>query len=134
MSQYGAQKNSQATAMPEERIMGDDAHGLAGVGAINFGDEGRSPSNGGNSALLADREGLRRRWESVQAGFVDNPQGAVGEAEELVSSVIDELVTGFQRQRQSLEASWAGGGEVSTDQLRASFKRYREFFDRLLLV
>jgi hypothetical protein len=84
--------------------------------------------------LLRDPTGLRKRWEAIQVGFVDDPRGSVTEAEELVSAVIDELVKGFSRQRENLEEQWAGGGDGSTDQLRLAFQRYRDFFDRLLLV
>ena len=77
---------------------------------------------------------LLKRWESVQVGFVDNPRQAVGEAESLVSSAIDEIVSGFRRQSARLEAEWSQGHDASTDELRLAFRRYREFFGRLLEV
>ena len=87
-----------------------------------------------SASLVSDAESLRRRWDSVQVGFVDDPRQAVGEADSLVSSAIDELAAGFRRQREGLEAAWAGGNDVSTDQLRDAFRLYREFFERLLQV
>jgi len=85
-------------------------------------------------ALVNDPESLRRHWESVQVGFVDDPRQAVGEADSLVSVVIDDLADGFRRQRQRLESRWSEGEGTSTDELRESFQRYRDFFDRLLQV
>ena len=95
------------------------------------------PDNSGagtGSALLPNAEPFRRRWESVQVGFVDNPVQAVDDAEALVSSVMDELVSGFRAQRERLEAYRSNGNEISTDELRDAFRRYRDFFERLLQV
>jgi hypothetical protein len=89
-------------------------------------------TNGGS--LLRDPEDMRQRWESVQVGFVDNPREAVGEAEALVSSTIGEIVNVFRHQRERLETSWSQGDEASTDDLRAAFQSYRDFFGRLLQV
>lgn len=95
--------------------------------------EGR-PEMAQRTSLLGNPQGFRLRWESIQVSFVDDPRGAVEEAEKLVSSVIDELVSGFRQQRESLEQQWSGGGEASTDSMRTAFQRYRDFFDRLLQV
>jgi hypothetical protein len=95
-------------------------------------DAGDVPAS--NGSLVSDPESLRRRWDSVQVGFVDDPRQAVNEADLLVSSAIDELVTGFQQQRQRLEAAWSDGGEASTDDLRSAFRLYRSFFERLIQV
>ena len=124
---YGGRRSSYdaraATAVPAED---DRAHGRATVHTV----KGRAPGG----ALTSDPESLRRRWESVQVGFVDDPRRAVGEAEELVSTVMDDLVSGFRDERRALETQWSGGGEPSTDELRQAFQRYRDFFDRLLLI
>ena len=89
---------------------------------------------GASEALLPNAEPFRRRWESVQVGFVDNPVQAVDDAEALVSSVMNELVAGFRAQRERLEAYRSNGNETSTDELRDAFRRYRDFFERLLQV
>jgi hypothetical protein len=95
------------------------------------------PDNTGavaNYALLPNAEPFRRRWESVQVGFVDNPAQAVDDAEALVSSVMDELVAGFRTQHERMEAYRSSGNKSSTDELRDAFRRYRDFFERLLQV
>jgi hypothetical protein len=91
-------------------------------------------NDNGHGSLFRDTEGLRQRWESVQVGFVDNPREAVGEAEQLVSSAISELGNRFRQQREILETSWSEGHDPSTDDLRAAFQSYRDFFGRLLQV
>ena len=77
---------------------------------------------------------LRSRWDEVQAAFVDNPTKCVQEADSLVAQVVDQLTAGFSDARSRLEAQWARGEDVSTEDLRLALRRYREFFQRLLAV
>ena len=79
-------------------------------------------------------EGLRARWDDVQASFVDDPRECVQKADGLVADVVDKLVTGFADARSRLEEQWARGEDASTEDLRVALKRYREFFQRLLSV
>lgn len=84
--------------------------------------------------LLAQDEAdrFRRRWEDLQAGFVDRPREMVEEADDLVGELMQQLTTGFDDERSSLEAQWEKGEEVSTEELRVALTRYRSFFNRLL--
>ena len=82
----------------------------------------------------ADREDLRRGWDSVQAGFVDDPKRCVEQADGLVSDAVERLSNSFADARSRLEQQWGRGEEASTEDLRVALKRYREFFDRLLAV
>jgi hypothetical protein len=81
-----------------------------------------------------DLEGYRTQWESIQAGFVDQPRAAVEEADALVSQVVTRLTDVFARERSTLEGQWAKGDNVSTEDLRIALTRYRSFFHRLLSV
>jgi hypothetical protein len=78
-------------------------------------------------------EDYRRRWESVKAGFVDEPRGAVKDANELVGRVLDDVAELFSRQRSELEADLRNE-QASTEDLRLALGRYRSFFDRLLTL
>jgi hypothetical protein len=84
--------------------------------------------------LFADEQSAsyRSRWDAIQARFVDDPRGAVGEADELVSTVIGELESSFHARRDSLEAGWQEGDDTSTEGLRLALQAYRSFFGRLL--
>ena len=79
-------------------------------------------------------QGLRSRWEEVQAGFVDEPREAVQRADELVSDLMNKLTSGFDQTRSGLEEQWNKGEEASTEDLRVALTRYRAFFNRLLKV
>lgn len=81
-----------------------------------------------------EAEQLRTRWESVQAGFVDEPRRAVEEADGLVRTVMERLSDGFTDQRERLEQEWGARDQVSTEDLRVALRHYRSFFDRLLKV
>jgi hypothetical protein len=82
----------------------------------------------------ADSESFRNRWHDIQGGFVDEPREAVQKADELVATVITRLADVFGGERARLEADWAKGNDVSTEDLRQALRRYRSFFDRLLSV
>lgn len=94
------------------------------------------PEPSAEPSLFADDElaGLRARWDSVQAGFVDDPKDCVQKADGLVSDVVGQLTTGFTQARSRLEQQWGRGEEASTEDLRVALKRYRDFFERLLAV
>jgi len=81
-----------------------------------------------------ESDDLRRRWNDIQAGFVDEPRSSVEKADQLVASVIQKLAQVFADERSKLESNWSKGGEVSTEDLRQALRRYRSFFDRLLSV
>jgi len=86
--------------------------------------------------LLSDERaaGYRNRWEECQRAFVDEPQQSVQDADQLVADLIRDLAQEFSTARTQLEEQWSRGEEVSTDDLRYGFQRYRSFFNRLLSV
>ena len=89
-----------------------------------------------NSPLFAENElrDFRARWDQVQTSFVDEPRHAVEQADTLVATVIKRIAEQFAEERAKLEKQWDRGDNVSTEDLRQGFKRYRAFFDRLLSV
>ena len=86
--------------------------------------------------LFSANEGrdMRKRWEQIQTGFVDEPRGAVQQADQLVATAIHRLAEIFADERGRLEHDWDKGDNVSTEELRQALRKYRSFFDRLLSV
>jgi hypothetical protein len=86
--------------------------------------------------LLPDEtvDELRPRWADIQASFVDQPRHAVEQADALVADAIRRLAEAFADARADLERDWDRGDDVSTEDLRVAFRRYRTFFDRLLEI
>jgi hypothetical protein len=84
--------------------------------------------------IPADRAGeFKGRWTEMKADFVDEPRDTVRKIDGLVGEVLDELNEVFKRQRGELERDLKND-EASTEDLRVAFRRYREFFERLLSV
>jgi hypothetical protein len=100
-----------------------------------------SPASGtaqdhGTTPLFPNNEleSLRTRWKEIQTNFVDEPRKAVEQADGLVASAMKRLAEVFADERSNLEKQWDRGDQVSTEDLRVAFQRYRTFFDRLLSV
>ena len=77
---------------------------------------------------------LRRQWDAVQTGFVDEPRRAVEQADALVAGAMKRLAEVFASERAQLEGQWDRGDNVSTEDLRLALQRYRAFFGRLLSI
>jgi HD-GYP domain-containing protein (c-di-GMP phosphodiesterase class II) len=71
--------------------------------------------------LFADQEiqGFRAEWQEIQGAFVDDPQQAVREADELVAAVIQSLASTFAEHKTELESQWRQG-EAPTEDLRVA--------------
>ncbi len=98
-----------------------------------------------------DRDRYRVRWQDVQARFVDDPAGAVGEADSLIQEVMRVRgypVDDFETRAADLSVDHpdvvekyraAHGiaiaherGKASTDDLRHAVQHYRALFDTLV--
>jgi hypothetical protein len=123
----------------DERTTEEDRDTTRATDDISEGSEREDvlelPESGtGAGPLFAEDQSAsyRSRWDEIQAKFVDDPRGAVREADELVSTVINELESSFHSRRDSLEAGWQDGDDTSTESLRLALQAYRSFFGRLL--
>ncbi len=136
-SSRGDQSESQA-AVPEEASAARQTSAEADAASPppNAGDPAPSPATeaGTSAPLLAPELGatFQRRWEDVQTRFVDEPRGAVEDADGLVANLMQQLAEGFAQERERLEAQWGRGEDISTEDLRVALQRYRSFFQRLL--
>ena len=98
-----------------------------------MGDVAQQSAARPTSLLGADETpAFRSRWDAIQTGFVDEPRGAVEQADSLVAEVMQRLAETFANERAKLEEQWSRGDDVSTEDLRIALQRYRSFFDRLL--
>jgi hypothetical protein len=84
--------------------------------------------------LLEDNElqSILGQWKDIQAAFVDEPRKSIQDADALVAELMQRLAETFANEREQLESQWAGGADVSTEDLRRGLRRYRSFFERLL--
>lgn len=105
----------------------------------------------------AARDRYTRRWQSVQTDFVDQPQRALNEADQLINDVMEdrgypvrdfneraeliaadhpEIVEHYRaahsaRQRQSASHS-TDSSPIDTEEMRQAFVHYRALFEELV--
>jgi hypothetical protein len=96
--------------------------------------------------LLPDAAQYSEQWQQIQFRFVDDPQGSVTEAADVVSQVTTELEAAIQeRQRaiqerqqaiqeraSALRGRWGEGSNADTETLRETLRMYRAFMDQLI--
>jgi len=99
----------------------------------------------------ATREQFSRQWQALQSRFVDDPKGAVTEADALVSTVMQARgypVAEFNQRAADISvehprvvanyrsaheiALRLGKGEASTEDLRTAMINYRSLFEELV--
>lgn len=98
-----------------------------------------------------EQKGFAERWAAAQARFVDDPKGAVADANSLIKEVMQacgypmadfeqraadisvdhpRVVSNYRAAREIAVRS--DGGKASTEDLRQAFVYYRALFDELL--
>ncbi|MGR4880200.1 hypothetical protein ACIPUC_12285 [Streptomyces sp. LARHCF249] len=120
----------------------DEMRQEADVTDAEEGAYGESPAAEGTAsvpqeeteALLPEQEAAeyQKTWGEIQGRFVDDPQGAVRDADGLVAEVMQTLAGTFSEHKRELESQWQSGEQVATEDLRLALQRYRSFFSRLL--
>jgi len=100
-----------------------------------------------------DRDRFAAAWQLEQAGFVDNPQAAVANADRLVTEVMTARgypMGDFEQRAADLSVDHSlvvrnyriahdialrdSGGETNTEELRTALLHYRSLFEDLLEV
>jgi hypothetical protein len=89
-------------------------------------------------SLLPDAAEFKARWQQVQFRFVDDPQGSVTEAADVIAQLTAKLEAAIQeRQRaiaerqRALRERWSEGRSTDTESLRETLLMYRAFLDQL---
>lgn len=130
---------SGTTAEPDEPYTSETGHPLAGTTATTdepFGAAGPLPHELGGP-LIGDAAGLRSNWQHLQAGFVDDPRAAVGDAADLVEHAAQAFVGALQQRQRALRDMWSGEGStgdkdtMDTERLRQAMQRYRALFNEI---
>ncbi len=104
------------------------------AGAPPAGTSSSADTSGSDAPLVPTDMSVtfQQRWEVIQTRFVDEPRGAVEDADGLVANLMQQLAEGFAKERERLEGQWDRGEDISTEDLRVALQRYRSFFQRLL--
>jgi hypothetical protein len=130
----GAGGRPAATGAPDGLRPGEATDRLGDFGDIAFGN------------LLPDADQYTTQWQQVQFRFVDDPQGSVTEAAEIISQVtarleaairerqqaIEERQRAIQERASALRGRWGEGANADTETLRETLRMYRAFMDQLV--
>jgi hypothetical protein len=86
------------------------------------------------AALVTNGDELHADWARIQSSFVDDPQGSVSQAADLIAQVTSSLVAAVQEREQTLRGAWdsQGGTDTDTEHLRTALRDYRSFFELLV--
>ena len=96
--------------------------------------------------LLPDAGQYTALWQQIQFRFVDDPEGSVTEAAEVVSQVttkleaairerqraIEERQRAIQERASALRGRWGEGSNADTETLRETLRMYRAFMNQLI--
>jgi hypothetical protein len=96
--------------------------------------------------LLPDAGQYTTRWQQIQFRFVDDPQGSVTEAADVISQVTTKLEAAIQERQRAIEerqraiqerasalrGRWGEGSNADTETLRETLRMYRAFMDQLI--
>ncbi|WP_047868616.1 hypothetical protein [Nocardiopsis sp. RV163] len=86
----------------------------------------------GTRSRGAKLERVRERWNATQGKFVDDPHGAVREADALAAEVADAVVAEIEERRSALRSAWNEGEGTDTESLRVALRDYRSFVEHLV--
>lgn len=112
-----------------------DAEGVDATETTESTGTAGTDGSAATSFLDADQaDAFRDRWRDVQLRFVDDPQGAAGQARDLVTEAVEALTAALTAQRDGLGGDTDGAGADDTEQLRMTVRRYRDLLDRLLAI
>ncbi|WP_189240431.1 hypothetical protein [Planomonospora parontospora] len=84
------------------------------------------------SLLDEDPEDVRRRWQEVQVGFVDDPRRAVERADSLLDEMTTAIRSALEARASDLQSRWKNAEQADTELLRTALRDYRSVLEQLL--
>ena len=84
--------------------------------------------------LDQDSDDVLRRWQEVQAGFVDDPRDAVQRADSLLDEVASSLRNALEARTTELQGRWKNTERNDTEDLRTALRDYRTTLEQFLSV
>jgi hypothetical protein len=82
-------------------------------------------------ARAGSPDGVTMSWHDIKSRFVDDPQGALAAAEELVQSTVEEKVRALKDEAAAVCARGRDEDESSTEVLRTRLLRCLDYCERL---
>lgn len=70
-------------------------------------------------------------WQDIKSRFVDDPAGAMAEAEQRVQRAVDDKIRALKEEAAAMCAKERGDGDASTEDMRARLLRCQAYCERL---
>ncbi|MFI6353509.1 hypothetical protein ACIBJF_12805 [Streptomyces sp. NPDC050743] len=129
------------TSESTERDAWPTAPGGTGARGSTVGETAPAPSGTGAPLLSHDETDLwEQRMRQLAVGFVDEPRGAVEQADHVLEEIAGRFEEAVERRRRTLRRSWEAsedrgpGSDTDTEQLRLALRDYQELAGRLLHI
>jgi hypothetical protein len=108
----------------------DAEAGAARIDAEVDADRDRDRDRGPGAAYPADR-GAAGSWQDIKSRFVDDPAGAVADAEGLVRAAVDQRTRALHDEAEAICMRQQDEDDASTETLRTRLLRYQQYCERL---
>ena len=142
----------QPGAAPVADVPADEATGTAGRHAAAPAEGQARPGALGDFSdltygnLVPDAQQYTTQWQQIQFRFVEDPQGSVTEAADIVAQVTAKMEAAIQErqraiqerqraiaeQQRRLRDRWGEGTNADTEALRETLQMYKTFLDQLI--
>jgi hypothetical protein len=73
----------------------------------------------------------RDRWQEIQLRFVDDPPGATGDAEALLTEALNAFSESLAAQKAEVDTG-GDAQDADLERLRTAVRRYRSLLERVL--
>jgi hypothetical protein len=114
---------SDDTALPSQTAR-DTTDAVAGSAAASGGGAATPTANAGQEH---SGEQLSQQWHDIQAGFVDDPRGAVQMAAQAADAALTGLVNTLRDRQTTLGSAGTDGATDDTEILRSTLRELRQF-------
>ncbi len=79
----------------------------------------------------AEYDDYRRRFDAIQAEFIEDPRAAVQKADSLMAEVVEHMIDALRNRMQGIHGDVSADGEVDTERLRLVMRSYRQLIDSM---
>jgi hypothetical protein len=96
------------------------------------GQQQTTPQRGGERDVERREElAPTSNWQEIKSRFVDDPEGALAAAEDLVRSAVDERVRRLTQGFAELRVSEPAEGASRTEERRTRLLRYEAYYEQI---
>ena len=115
------------TGVRDDTTPSQTAAGTTGAVAGSAAAGGGAATPTANAGPAYSGEQLTQQWHDIQAGFVDDPRGAVQMAAQAADEALTGLVNALRDRQTTLGSAGTDGATDDTEILRSTLRELRQF-------